>query len=105
MGLGNCFPETYFSIISARKEENWLILGDLMGSVIVCSTLVLGIIALVAPFTIIDFSPFLIARIFLIVGSVFALIFIKSGKKITKKEGLGLLLIYIAFLLIEIFVK
>jgi len=105
VGLGNCFPELYFSIISARKEENWLVLGDLMGSVIICATLVLGIIALVAPFEIKDFSPFLIARIFLVVGSIFALIFIKTGKKITKKEGLFLLFIYIVFLLIEIFTR
>ncbi len=105
VSLGNCFPEGYFSIISARKEENWLVLGDLMGSVIVCATLVLGTIALVAPFEIKDFSPFLIARVFLIVGSVFALIFIRSGKKITKKEGLLLLFIYIVFLLVEIFIK
>jgi cation:H+ antiporter len=104
VGLGNCFPETYFSIISARKEENWLVLGDLMGSVIVCATLVLGIIAIVAPFEIKDFSPFLIARIFLIIGSLCAFIFIKSGKKITKKEGLLLLFVYIIFLLTEIFI-
>ncbi len=105
VGLGNSFPEAYFSIISARKEENWLVLGDLMGSVIVCATLVLGIIAIVSPFEIKDFSPFLIARIFLIIGSIFALIFIRSGRKITKKEGLFLLFIYIIFLLAEIFIK
>ena len=105
VGLGNCFPELYFSIISARKEENWLILGDLMGSVIICATLVLGIIAAIAPFEIKDFSPFLIARIFLVIGSMFALLFIRSGKKVTKKEGALLLFIYVAFLLMEIFVK
>jgi len=105
VGLGNCFPELYFSIISARKEESWLMLGDLMGSVIVSATLVLGIIGLLFPFKIKDFSPFLIARIFLIVGSIFALMFIRSGRKITKKEGLFLLLIYIVFLVVEIFIK
>ena len=105
VGLGNCFPEAYFSIISARKGKNWLVLGDLMGSVIVSTTLVLGIVALIAPFEIKDFSPFLIARIFLIVGSLFALLFIRSGRKITKKEGLLLLGIYITFLLTEIFLK
>ncbi len=105
VSLGNCFPEAYFAVISARKEENWLVLGDLIGSVIVCSALVLGIVALLFPFTITDFSPFLIARIFLIVGSLAALIFIRSGRKITKKEGLILLSIYVIFLLCEIFIK
>ncbi len=105
VGLGNCFPETYFSVISARKEENWLVLGDLMGSVIISATLVLGVIGLFAPFEIKDFSPFLIARIFLIIAAILSLAFIKTGKKITKKEGLALLFIYIVFLLVEIFFK
>jgi len=52
------FRKFIFSIISARKDENWLVLGDLMGSVIVCATLVLGTIALISPFVIKDLSPF-----------------------------------------------
>ncbi len=103
VALGNCFPETYFAIISARKEENWMVLGDMMASVIVCGTLVLGIVAVVAPFQIVDFSPFLVARIFMIIACLFYFIFITTDKKITKKEGLLLLLIYIVFLLTEIF--
>ena len=105
VALGNCFPETYFAIISARKEENWMILGDMMASVIVCATLVLGIVALLAPFTIKDFSPFFIARIFMVIACIFYSIFIASNKKLTKKEGLWLLLIYIIFLIVEVFIK
>jgi len=103
VGLGNCFPETYFSIISARRGENWMVLGDLMGSVIVCATLVLGIIAIISPFQIQDLSPFLITRIFTIVASLLFIVFIRTGKKITKLEGLFFLSIYILFLLVEIF--
>lgn len=103
IGLGNCFPETYFSVISARKGNGWMVLGDLMGSVIVCATLVLGVVAIVAPFEIKNFSPFIIARIFLIIASIFFLIVIRKGKSFTKKEGLILLSIYIIFLLTEVF--
>ena len=105
VGLGNSFPDIYFSVVSARKEENWLVLGELMGSVIVCATLVLGLIALFMPFEIKDFSPFVTARIFLIIAAVFSLIFIRTGKKITRKEGLFLLFLYVAFLIIEVFIK
>ena len=103
VGLGNCFPEIYFSIISARRGENWMILGDLMGSVMVCATLVLGIIALIAPFQIQDLSPFMITRVFTFVASLLFLVFIRTGKKITKIEGLIFLSIYLSFLLVEIF--
>jgi len=105
VGLGNCFPETYFSIISARRGENWMILGDLMGSVIVCATLVLGIIALISPFEIKDMSPFVITRVFTIIASLLFLVFIRTGGKVTKKEGLLLLSVYVVFLLTEIFVR
>lgn len=105
VGLGNCFPETYFAIVSAREEENWLVLGDLMGSVIVCSTLVLGLIALMHPFVIEDVSLFFAARAFLIIAAAFSLLFTITGKKITKKEALFLIFIYIAFLIAEIFIK
>ena len=103
VGLGNCFPEAYFSIVSARRRESWMILGDLMGSVISCATLVLGIVAIITPFAINDFSPFLIARIFLIVALALFLIVIRTEKKITKKEAMILLFVYITFLLVEIF--
>ncbi len=103
VALGNCFPEIYFGVLAARKEENWLVLGDMMASVIVTSTLVLGIVALVAPFQIVDFSPYLIARIFMIIACVLYFIFISSNQKFTKGEGLILLLLYLLFLVIEIF--
>ena len=105
IGLGNALPETYFAIVSARKHQTWLILGNLMGSVIVCSTLVLGIVVLISPIKNIDFSPFSIARIFLIISAVFFLIVVRTDQKITKKEGLLLIGIYILFLLTEIFLK
>jgi len=103
IGLGNGFPEIYFSIISAKKGENWLILGDLMGSVIVTATLVLGIIAIFFPFEIKDLSPFVLARVFTVIASLVFVIFIRTGKKITKQEGLIFLSIYILFILAEIF--
>lgn len=105
VGLANTLPETYFGIVSARKGRTWLILGNLMGSVIVCSTLVLGIVVLISPIQGIDFSPFAIARIFLIVSAVFFLLVVRTDQRITKKEGIVLLLIYIFFLLSEVFFR
>ena len=105
VGLGNALPETYFAIVSARKRQTWLILGNLMGSIIVSATLVLGIVVLISPIRNIDFSPFAIARIFLIISAVFFLIVVRTDQKITKKEAILLIAIYIFFLLTEIFFK
>jgi len=95
----------YFSIVSAKKGEGWLVLGDLMGSVITAATLVLGIVALISPIHIVDFSPFAIARVFLVLAAVSFLVFVRTGQKITRKEAIFLLFLYIAFLISEILIK
>jgi len=103
IGAGTALPETYFAITLARKSQSWMILGGLMGAVAVSSTLVLGIIVLISPIKNIDFSPFVIARIFLIISSIFFLIAVRTEQKLTKKEALVLLIIYIFFLFAELF--
>jgi len=105
IGAGNCLPELYFAIISARKGQTWMILGDIMGSVIAPATLVLGVVALINPIEISDFEPFAIARIFLIVSALFFLFCVRTGQKITRKEALLLLLIYIVFVVAELAIK
>jgi len=105
VGLGTALPETSFTLQAARKSQDWMIVGDVMGSVIMTTTLVLGTVALISPIKISDFSPFAIGRIFLIISAIFFLIFIRTGRKITRKEALFLLGIYIAFVLVEILAK
>ena len=101
-GLGSALPEIYFAVASAKRGETWMILGDLMGAVIVPATLVLGIVALIHPIEISDFSPLAIARFFLIISALFFLFFVRTDRKITKKEALFLLSIYLIFVLVEI---
>ncbi len=102
VSLGNALPEIFFSIQAAKKGKSWMVAGNLMGAVIFPVTLVLGIDALIHPIVINNFSPFVIGRAFLIISAVFFLIFIRTGKRISKKEAAFLLLIYIAFILAEI---
>jgi cation:H+ antiporter len=105
VGLANCFPEMYITIVSIRKGQHWVVLGDLMSSVIGAATLVFGLVALVHPFVIQDIGQLFIARIFLVVAAIFFLLSMRTGNKLTKKEGLMLLFLYIAFLIVEVFVK
>jgi len=102
IGLGNSLPEMFFSLQSARKGQDWLMLGDLMGGVIITATLVLGIVALICPIKITNFSDIAASRVFLAISGILFLIFIHSGRRIAKKEGIFLVLIYIAFLTVEI---
>jgi len=102
VAVGNCLPETYFIIIAAKSSQNWMILGDLMGSVIITSTLVLGIVALICPIEVLDFSPFAIGRFFLVISAIFFLFFMRSDKKITQKEAFILFSLYFLFVFCQL---
>ncbi|MBI4837335.1 MAG: sodium:calcium antiporter [Candidatus Portnoybacteria bacterium] len=101
VGLGNVLPEAYFAVVSAGAKQNWMVLGDLMGSVINSATLVLGVVALVNPIHVVNIPAAAVARIFLIVAALLFWIFVKTGRKITKVEAAFLFFIYILFIIIE----
>ena len=105
VGLGNTLPEIRFAIASAKVGKTEMILGNLMGAVIIPATLVLGTVALICPIIVPNFTPFAIARIFLIISAIIFYIFTRSHRKITKKEAIILLLLYITFFIIEILIK
>ena len=105
IGAGNAFPEIYFAVVSARQKQTGMILGNLMGSVVVPATLVLGTVALLCPIEITDFSPFAIGRIFLIISALFFFFFVRTDRKITRREAVVLLGIYILFVACEILIK
>jgi cation:H+ antiporter len=105
IGLGNSFPEIYFGIISARANKTKMLLGDVMGAVILPGTLVLGMVALISPIKIADVTMFAAARYFLFIASVFFFICVRTDSRVTKKEAVVLLSVYIGFLLTEILSK
>jgi len=102
VAMGNALPEVYFAVVSARREQNWMVLGNLMGSIISCATIVLGTVALIHPIPVVSLPAVAVARIFLAVSAVFFYIFIWSGGRVTKKEAAFLLSVYILFIIIEV---
>jgi cation:H+ antiporter len=105
VAIGTCMPETIFSLQAARKGQDWMILGNQMGNVAITSTFILGIVSLIAPIEIREFSPFATARIFLIIAVVTFFIFAKTSQKISRTEGVALISVYLAFLIFEILTK
>lgn len=102
LGIGSSLPELFFSIQAAKKGEDWLILGDLMGGVIIVATLVLGIIAIITPIQIPSLANLAIARLFLAISAVGFLACVRTHQRITKGEAFILLLIYVVFFLLEL---
>ncbi len=104
VGMGNALPEIFFGIQAAKKGDDWMVVGGFMGAVIGAATLVLGMVALLSPFALsaTDISLLFIARVFMVIAAVFFLLFIRSGHKITRREGILLLALYLFFVLMQV---
>lgn len=98
-GLGNALPEIYFSVTSAKKDEKFVILGSLMGSVIFTTSLVLGIICIIKPIELLSTKIFFINRIFILITILLFYIFSRTSNKIVKREAYVLFLLYFLFIL------
>jgi cation:H+ antiporter len=101
VGLGTSLPEVYFSAVSAFRRKSSLMAGNLLGSTVVSTSLVLGIVSLIQPVKV-DLSFYMVNRLFLFLAIALFLIFMSSGKKIDRFEAILLLLVYILFIVFEL---
>jgi cation:H+ antiporter len=104
LALGTCLPELAFSIKAIRKDHDDLALGDVLGTVIADGTILLGIVALINPFS---YSPNIM---YVLGGAVFlsavvSFAFMKSEKSINKIEGMILIFFYILFIFVQFFIN
>ena len=104
IGLGAIIPELFFSIKAAKGHQDNLAMGDILGTVIADSTIVVGAMALIKPFS---FNPRIIyiSGLGMILASFLLFHFMKSDKALTKKEVFRLLLFYAIFILAEMLIN
>ena len=101
LSIGTTLPELAFSFRSLEDREPTMYFGNLLGSIIANSTLILGVTSLIYPISIIAVEKTWIAAItFPIVFLVFWF-FVKTKLKLERWEAGMLLLIYIAFVVLE----
>ncbi|MDD3399971.1 MAG: sodium:calcium antiporter [Candidatus Paceibacterota bacterium] len=101
VALGTNLPELTFGIKSITMGHKDMVLGNLLGAVVFNSTLVLGVTVLLSPLEVSDISPYLIGIIFAVAALLFFTVFSRTGREITRKEAIFLLLLYIGFVLAE----
>lgn len=104
VSIGTCLPELLFSLKSIKTNHEELAIGDILGGVITDATIIIGILALIQPFS---FNPIRIyitgSAMFL--GGALVVLFMRSDKVLSKREGVILLMFYIAFLITELMIK
>lgn len=104
IAIGTSLPELTLGFQAIRLREPYVALGDLLGAVISNSTFVLGIASLINPITA-KLTTMFIASLFFILSSYLFVTFIYSGKKLTAVEGVALILVYVLFVIIELYLK
>lgn len=102
IGVGTALPELVFGIKSVLKGKKEMSLGDTFGSVIVNSTLVLGVLAVIQPFSILNFTLFSITAMFFIGAVTIDTIFILVRRDMTWVHGILLLMLYVLFVAVQV---
>lgn len=96
VAVGTSLPELVTSIIAAMKKQTEIALGNIVGSIIFNIFLVLGASAVIHPLTV---NPVIFQDVWLmIILTLLLLFFSRTNFKISKIEGVFMLLIYIIYL-------
>ena len=101
VAVGTSLPELATSVVAAVKKEQDIAIGNVVGSNIFNILAILGVAPLISP---IQTQGISYVDMFLMLGiSILLYPFMKSGMKISRKEGIAFLSIYILYTVYLIF--
>lgn len=101
VAVGTSLPELVTSVIAAKKGENGLAVGNVVGSNIFNVLFILGISSTINPIGVNTASVY--DMVILIGISIMVLLFSMKGKVINRTEGIIMLLIYAADMVFAVF--
>lgn len=104
VGLGTTLPELMFSIRAVRKRRHELALGDILGTVISDATIVVGLLALINPFSFPQKIVYVTAG-FMVAAGALLFVQMRTGKILSKQEAIALVAFYISFVVVEYLVS
>lgn len=99
LSVGTTLPEIAFSFRSLEDHEPMMFFGNILGSVIANSTIVLGIAAVITPIRIVAFDGFFKAAIFFLLIFLLFWFFIRSKHRLDRWETGLLLVMYLSFVI------
>lgn len=101
IAFGTSVPELAVTITGIAKKKNALALGNIIGSCIFNLVLVMGAAAVIVPVSV-SAEMLNILLPWMLVSGVILVIFMKTGLKLARIEGIILLLIYLMFIFYNI---
>ncbi|MCC8167896.1 MAG: calcium/sodium antiporter [Clostridiales bacterium] len=97
VSVGTSLPELVTSIVAASKKEVDMALGNAFGSNVFNILMVLGVAAVISPVALIMEN--VIDIIMLILISVMVWLFARNDESITRREGIAMVGVYVAYLI------
>lgn len=105
LAIGTSLPELAFSFRSLKEHEPSMFYGNLLGSSIANSTLIIGVASTITPITLkADLQYFFAAVSFIVIFLLFWY-FTRTKQRLDRWEALVLLLLYITFAIGEFILK
>lgn len=101
LAVGTSLPELAFSFRSLRDKQPSMFLGNLLGSTIANSTLIIGVSVVLSPLTLGAANEYWVAVIASIVIFVVFWMFIRSKHRLERWEAAVLLVLYTLFIIVE----
>jgi cation:H+ antiporter len=102
VAIGTSLPELAFSLRSLRKHENSMFLGNLLGSTIANSTLIVGVASVIHPITLVAFNNYLIAAVTFAIVFLMFWLFVRTKHRLDRWEAVILILLFLVFVAIEL---
>lgn len=101
VSLGTTMPELFFSARAVKHKQDSLALSDIMGAVLADATIVLGILAVISPFSF-SRSVVFITGAWMLVASLVLIALMRKRWNLTRAKGLLLLALWLCYVVVEL---
>ncbi len=101
VAVGTSLPELSFELAAVRKRQTDMVMGDLLGSVVANSTLILGVVCLIVPIKVASLYIYLTATMFFLAIFAFFYVFVRTKRRLERWEAGVLVFLYFVFILAE----
>jgi cation:H+ antiporter len=104
ISIGTVLPELTFGISAALKNKGEMALGDQIGTIVVNSTFIIGIVAIIQPITT-SMMIFMISAAFLLFSAFIFATFFQVSRKLYVIEAIALIFLYLLFVFVEVYAR
>ena len=102
VAVGTSLPELVTSVTALKKGENGIVIGNVLGSSIFNILFILGLAGALSPVPLKIEAPIVLDIIIMTIITIIGALFAYTQNEVDKKEGIVLIILYIAYIAFRI---